>query len=800
MKVLEDLDAVRTRPGMYIGDPEDGSGLHHCIWEVVDNAIDEAIGGYADQVDVVIHSDNSVTVADNGRGIPVGKHPEMGIPTCEVVMTVLHAGGKFDHNSYKVSGGLHGVGVSCVNFLSEFLKLEIKRDGKVYTQSFKKGVVASKLEEIGVTEKTGTKVTFKPDPSIFTITEFDHATVVQRLRQLAFLNRGIVINFADERSGKSEIFNYPGGLKTFVEYLNKGRTVLHGEPVHFVQERDDGIIVEIALAYNDSYNEMMLCFTNNIFNRDGGSHLTGFKKSLTRTITTYATKEKIAEKIKAQLSGDDVREGLTAVISVKMPDPKFSSQTKDKLVSSEIAGIVESTVNEKFGEFLEQNPGEAKKIVGKCYEAAAAREAARRARELTRRKGALDISSLPGKLADCQERDPKLCEIFLVEGDSAGGSAKQGRDRKTQAILPLKGKILNVEKARFDKMLSSDEIGTMITAMGTGIGADEFNPEKLRYHKVILMTDADVDGSHIRTLLLTFLYRHMTAIVDAGHVYIAQPPLYKVKKGKKERYIQTDAELEDYLLDLGLEGYVLTGQKGSKSLEGNELKRLVRAASQYDSILERLERRHLDPRVVHAFVAVTESVDAVDPATFKDEPRAEEVLVSIVKHLKKSAPDAEPIDPYLPLDEEHGTYAFKLVTQYKNTRYESVLDQLFFELPDYRQLHELHGHLDQAGSAPYVLTKGDEKREFKLVRDVKEFLLAEAKKGFTIQRYKGLGEMNPDQLWETTMDPDHRQLLQVTIDDAAEADQIFSILMGDQVEPRKEFITQHALEVRELDI
>ncbi len=808
IKVLEDIEAVRTRPGMYIGDPDDGSGLHHMIYEVVDNSVDEAIGGYCDRIEVAIHSDNSVTVDDNGRGIPVGPHPERKIPTCEVVMTVLHAGGKFDHNSYKVSGGLHGVGVSVVNFLSEALTLEIKRGGKVYRQKFARGATAGKLEEIGVTEKTGTRVTFKPDPQIFKNTDFSYETVAQRLRQLAFLNQGLTIKFTDERKGKEAEFNYPGGLRSFVEHLNKGRVMVHGEVISCSSERE-GITVDIAMAYNDAYNENIFCFTNNVFNRDGGAHLTGFKKALTRTISAYAQKMGLAEKLKVDLQGDDVREGLVLVLSVKMPDPKFSSQTKDKLVSSEITGIVESVTNERLTEYLEQHPADAKRVVGKCLEAAIAREAARKARELTRRKGALDVASLPGKLADCQERDPKLCEVYLVEGESAGGSAKQGRDRVTQAILPLKGKILNVEKARFDKMLSSEEIGTMITALGTGIGGDEFDPAKLRYHKIILMTDADVDGSHIRTLLLTFLYRHMTALVEKGHVYIAQPPLYRVKKGKTERYLQNDTELEDFLLDLGLEGYRLEGrgqgQKKPEPLAGAQLKRLVRATSAFGAVLERLERRHLDPRVIQAFVAVTEHVGAVDPDTFKDEEKAARVLSEVARYLKRVYPEAEPIDPYLPLDKEHGLYSFEIVSQYKNTRYKSVLDQEFFSLPDYRQLHDLQKELGKAGEGPFALrhegpAERHGEREFRTLLEVKNVLLSEAQKGFTITRYKGLGEMNPEQLWETTMNPENRRLLQVTIQDAVAADQIFSILMGDQVEPRKEFITQHALEVKELDI
>ncbi|MEW6777063.1 MAG: DNA topoisomerase (ATP-hydrolyzing) subunit B [Bdellovibrionota bacterium] len=800
IKVLDDIEAVRTRPGMYIGDPEDGSGLHHMIWEVVDNSVDEAIGGFANRVDVTIHSDNSVSVEDNGRGIPVGPHPEMGIPTCEVVMTVLHAGGKFDHNSYKVSGGLHGVGVSCVNFLSESLDLEVKRDGKVYHQRFERGVTASKLKEIGVTDRTGSKVTFKPDSKIFKNIDFNHDTVTQRLRQLAFLNKGLTIKFADERKGKEQEFNYPGGLKSFVEFLNKGRQVLHSEPVHIVSERD-GTTIEIALAYNDSYNENLFCFTNNIYNRDGGTHVTGFRKALTRTISAYAAKQGIAEKLKVDLQGDDVREGLTVVLSVKMPDPKFSSQTKDKLVSSEIAGVVESVMGEKLSEYLEQHPADAKKIIAKCFEAALAREAARKARELTRRKGALDVANLPGKLADCQERDPKLCEVFLVEGESAGGSAKQGRNRANQAILPLKGKILNVEKARYDKMLSSEEIGTMITALGTGIGGDEFDPAKLRYHKIILMTDADVDGSHIRTLLLTFFYRHMEELVKRGHVYIAQPPLYRVKKGKVERYIQTDLEMEEYLLDLGLEGYSLQGTGTKEKFSGKELKKLVRTISQYDAVLSRLERHHLDPRVVHAFVAVTQKAGAVDPETFKSEAKSAQVLTEVAKFVMKNFPAAAPVDPYLPLDTEHGLYSFKIVTQYKNTRYTSLMDQQFFSLPEYRQLQDLSKEMGRAGQAPFALAHGERgSRQFSFLRDVKETLLSEAKKGFTIQRYKGLGEMNPEQLWETTMDPTKRRLLQVSIEDAVAADQIFSVLMGDQVEPRKDFITQHALEVKELDV
>ncbi|MCW5828617.1 MAG: DNA topoisomerase (ATP-hydrolyzing) subunit B [Deltaproteobacteria bacterium] len=798
IQVLEGLEAVRKRPGMYIGDTDDGTGLHHCIFEVVDNSVDEAIAGYCTNIRVVVHSDNSVTVEDDGRGIPTGMHPTQGRPACEVVMTVLHAGGKFDHNAYKVSGGLHGVGVSVVNGLSEWLALEIRREGKVHQMRFERGAVAKELEVVGTTDRTGTKVTFRADPQIFTSIEFNYETIASRLRNLAFLNKGLSIEFLDERTGKQALFNYPGGLVSFVAYLNESRKIIHGQPIHFTTEKD-GIVVEVAMAYNDSYSTIENSFTNNIFNRDGGTHQEGFRAALTRAINSYIQKNPSLVKGDYSITGEDVREGLTAIVSVKVPDPKFNSQTKDRLVSSEVKGITMNVVNEGLTTYFEENPAAAKAIIGKAAEAATAREAARKARELTRRKNALDVANLPGKLADCQERDPSKCEIYLVEGESAGGSAKQGRDRAFQAILPLKGKILNVEKARFDQMLSHEEIGTLIRALGTGIGGEEFDPAKLRYHQIIIMTDADVDGSHIRTLLLTFLFRHMAPLIERGHVYIAQPPLYRVKKGKTERYIQTEPELEKFLIDLGTEGLTLQGQ-GGQLLQGGELRDWLETVSRYEKVLQRIERRHCDPRVVEAFLKITREAGAVDPEAFRSEPRSEEVMASVLEYLTERYPEAGPVDPYLPKDQEHGTFSFKFITNYRSQRFDTLLNQEEFELPEWAELRRLEPTILKAGDRPFRLVSEKGAVEYQSIHDVRAAIMEQSKKGYQITRYKGLGEMNPEQLWETTLDPARRLLLRVNVADAIAADQVFSVLMGDEVEPRKAFIYKHALDVKELDI
>ncbi len=798
IQVLEGLEAVRKRPGMYIGDTDDGTGLHHCVFEVVDNSVDEAIAGYCKNIRVVIHSDNSITIEDDGRGIPTGIHSTEGRPACEVAMTVLHAGGKFDHNSYKISGGLHGVGVSVVNALSEWLHLEIKREGKVHQMRFERGAVTRELEVIGTTDRTGTKVTFRADPQIFKTIEFNYDIIASRMRNLAFLNKGLHVDLVDERTDKSAVFDYPGGLVSFVSFLNEGRKIIHGDPVHFEAEKD-GLMVEIAMAYNDSYSTIENCFTNNIFNRDGGTHQEGFRAALTRAINNYVQKNQNLVKGDVTITGDDVREGLTAIISVKVPDPKFNSQTKDRLVSSEVKGITMNVVGEGLATYLEENPPAAKAIIAKSVEAATAREAARKARELTRRKNALDVANLPGKLADCQERDPAKCEIYVVEGDSAGGSAKQGRDRAFQAILPLKGKILNVEKARFDQMLSHDEIGTMIRALGTGIGAEEFDISKLRYHRIIIMTDADVDGSHIRTLLLTFLFRHMGSLIERGHVYIAQPPLYRVKKGKTERYIQTEPELEKFLVDLGTEGFALHGA-GGQMLTGGELRDWIETVSRYEKVLSRIERRHADPRVVEAFLKVTREAGAVDPEAFRSEERSEEVMAAVMEYLTERYPETAPVDPYLPKDEEHGTFSFKFVTNYRSQRFVTLLNQEEFELPEWAELRRLEPTILKAGEAPYKLVSEKGSVDYRTVQDVRAAVMEQSKKGYQITRYKGLGEMNPEQLWETTLNPANRSLLKVDIKDAISADQIFSVLMGDEVEPRKNFIYKHALDVKELDI
>jgi DNA gyrase subunit B len=794
IKVLEGLDAVRKRPGMYIGDTAE-RGLHHLVFEVVDNSIDEALGGHCDDVRVTVHIDGSVTVEDNGRGIPVGIHETEGVSATEVVMTKLHAGGKFDTGAYKVSGGLHGVGVSVVNALSEHLEVEIKRDGKVYWQRYQRGKPDERLKEIGVTKQRGTKVTFKPDSLIFEKLDFSFDILSQRLREMAFLNRGVRITIDDQRTQKQHEFLYRGGIEEFVLHLNRAKTPIH-QQVIYLKGSKEHLEAEVAMQWNDGYAETVYSFANNINTIEGGTHLIGFKAALTRTINSYAAANGLLKKENEALQGEDIREGVTAIVSVKVREPQFEGQTKTKLGNSDVKGFVEVLVNEKLAEFLEEHPTEAKRIALKGLDAARVREAPRKAKELARRKGALDSGSLPGKLADCQERDPARSEIFIVEGDSAGGSAKQGRDRRNQAILPLRGKILNVEKARFDRMISSQEIRLLVTALGTGVGKEDRDLSKLRYHTIIIMTDADVDGSHIRTLLLTLFYRQFQELIESGHIFIAQPPLYKVKKGKAERYLKDDAALEDYLIDLGTEDLTVQGAAAGP-LTGVPLKTVVKKAQRFERILDIVERQHKNRHVVATLL----QDERMQREVLADRARLEALVADTATRLQQARPDPQPAFHLDIVDDpEHACFQVVARTRTNGSSYETVIGMEFCVSAEFEELRRLATDLRAAGTPPFTVTDPSRAQPAASLHDAVAYVLAQARKGLDIQRYKGLGEMNPEQLWSTTMNPETRTLLQVKIEDAYEADEIFSTLMGDEVEPRRKFIEENALNVRNLDI